>query len=143
MKTDFSPSTEKIVFGNDSVVIRKYNSGIIGGRTLDCADYPNDAILAGHVIIRNADGNYAPMPIVAATAASEGKDATPEGYGALPEGASYVGVLYRSIPKSMPAAAIMVDGEVNETIVPYPMTAIAAAFKAACPGITFTQDEEA
>lgn len=131
MQNDLSQKKEKVVFGNDSVVIRKYVSGIPGGRTLDVSNYANDNILAGHVIIKNADGNYAPMPV-------EG-----EAYAALPNGASYVGVLYRSISKENPAAAIMYDGVVNPEIVPYPMTDILDAFKTACPHIIFEKDEEA
>ena len=131
MQNDLSQKKEKVVFGNDSVVIRKYVSGIPGGKTLDVSDFANDNILAGHVIIKNKDGNYAPMPV------------NGESYAALPEGASYVGVLYRSISKENPAAAIMYDGVVNPEIVPYPMTDILDAFKTACPHIIFEQDEEA
>lgn len=131
MKNDLSPKREKVVFGNDSVVIRKYIAGIPGGRTLDVTDFPNDNILAGHVIIKKTDGNYAPMPI------------SGEAYAELPEGASYAGVLYRSISKENPAAAIMYSGVVNSACVPFPMTDILDAFKTACPQIIFEQDEEA
>lgn len=37
----------------------------------------------------------------------------------------------------------MYDGVVNPNAVPYPMTSILDAFMAACPKITFEQDEEA
>lgn len=131
MKNDLSAKKENVVFGNDSVVIRKYVSGIPGGRTLDVSNYPNDNILAGHVIIKDKDGNYAPMPI-------EG-----EAYAALPAGASYAGILYRSISKENPAASVMYDGVVNPECVPYPMTDILDAFKIACPHIIFEKDEEA
>ncbi len=131
MKNDISPKKEKIIFGNDSVVIRKYNTGYAGGRTLDVSDFAYANILAGHVIIKKADGNYAPMPV------------SGEAYGELPVGAKYVGVLYRSISKEKPAASIMYDGVVNPNAVPYPMTSILDAFMAACPKITFEQDEEA
>lgn len=131
MQNDISPTKEKIVFGNDSVVIRKYISGIPGGRTLDASSFPNDNILAGHVIIKKSDGSYAPMPV------AENK------YAELPAGASYAGVLYRSISKKNPSASIMYNGTVNPTLVPYPMTDIKAAFTAAVPHIIFEQDEEA
>lgn len=131
MQNDLSAQKEGVVFGNDSVVIRKYISGIPGGRTLDVSDFPNDTILAGHVIIKNADGNYAPMPV------------SGDAYAALPDGASYSGILYRSIAKKNPAASIVYDGVVNPELVPYPMTDILDAFKAACPHIIFEQDEEA
>ncbi len=143
MKRDYSPKRERVVFGNDSIVIRKYNSGIQGGRTLDCSDYPEDNVFAGHVIIKKSNGNYAPMPIKAATEASGETPASPAGYDALPTGATYVGVLYRSISKDKPEAAIMTDGIVNPTLTPYDMTAIMTAFQSACRHISFEQDEEA
>ncbi len=149
MKNDISPKKTKIVFGNDSIVIRKYFSGIAGGRTLDLSDFPNDDIYAGHVIIKKANGNYAPMPIVAAVPAKPAQGdspavaAQPEKYGTLPAGASYVGVLYRSISKDKPGASIMNHGIVNPAVTPYPMDSIMAAFKAAVPNISFEQDEEA
>ena len=131
MQNDITSKKEKVVFGNDSVVIRKYISGIPGGRTLDVSDFEPDTILAGHVIIKKTDGNYAPMPI------------NGEKYAELPGGASYAGVLYRSISKENPAASIMYDGVVNPELVPYQMTDILEAFKTACPHIIFEQDEEA
>lgn len=133
MKNDISPKKETVVFGNDSVVIRKYISGIPGGRTLDCTDFPEDNVLAGHVIVKKSDGTYAPMPV------ADGK------YAALPDGTTYVGVLYRSINKENPAASIMYNGVVNSNneLLPYPMADILDAFKAACPHIIFEQDEEA
>ncbi len=137
MKRDYSPKKEQVVFGKDSIVIRQYISGIQGGRTLDCADFPEDNILAGHVIIKKSDGNYAPMPVKAAT------ETKPAAYDALPDGATYVGVLYRSISKEKPEAAIMTRGVVNPTLTPYDMAGIMDAFTASCRFISFEQDEEA
>lgn len=137
MKHDITAKKEQVVFGNDSVVIRKYVSGIPGGRTLDCTDFSADNVLAGHVIIKKTDGTYAPMPVAAAEGSAKAS------YAALPAGATYVGVLYRSISKENPAAAIMYDGVVNSELVPYDMTSILSAFKAACPHIIFEKDEEA
>lgn len=143
MKNDITASKETILFGNDSAVIRKYISGLPGGRTLDCTGITGDYVLAGHVIIKKSDGSYAPMPVTAAVEASDGVAAQPAAYGALPADASYVGVLYRSISVKNPAAAIMYDGVVNTSLLPYPMTDILTAFKTACPHIIFEQDEEA
>lgn len=131
MQNDITNQKEKIVFGNDSAVIRKYISGIPGGRTLDCSEFEPDNILAGHVIIKTSEGKYAPMPV------------SGEKYAELPGGASYAGVLYRSIKKDKPAASIMYDGIVNPELVPYKMTEILEAFQKACPHIIFEQDEEA
>lgn len=143
MKNDISPKKEQVIFGNDSVVIRKCISTIPGGRTLDCSGFIDDVVLAGHVIIKKADGSYAPMPVLAASDAVGETPAQPRRYGTLPTGASYVGVNYRSTSKDNPAASIMYDGVVNPNVVPYDMTSILTAFKAACPHIIFEQDEEA
>lgn len=147
MKNDITPKRTKVVFGNDSVVIRKYFSGIPGGRTLDCSDFIDDNIYAGHVIIKKSNGNYAPMPVKAAVPASGSGEtavaAQPAKYDDLPTGAQYVGVIFRSISKDKPAASIMTHGIVNPTLTPYPMDSIMAAFTAAVKNITFEQDEEA
>ena len=131
MLNDLTPNKQQVVFGDDSIVIQKYISGIKGGRTLDVTGFAATVIKAGHVIIKKQDGNYAPMPVKG------------DAYDALPEGAAYVGVLYRSILAAKPAASIMTWGEVNVEAVPYAMTNILAAFKAACPHIDFIKDEEA
>jgi hypothetical protein len=130
MLNDLTPNKQQIVFGDDSIVIQKYISGIKGGRTLDVTGFAEKVIKAGHVIIVK-NGVYSPMP-VSGTA-----------YAALPDGAAYAGVLYRSIPAAKPAASIMTWGEVNVEAVPYAMTNILAAFKTACPHIDFIKDEEA
>lgn len=154
MKQDLSAKKEQIVFGNDSVVIPKYISGIEGGRTLDMtgytdkvlkAGYTDKVLKAGHVIITDGKGTYKPMPVTLETTTGEGESAvtTPAGYGTLPTGYSYAGVLYRSILTADPAASIMTWGKVNSEAAPYPMTTILAAFKTACPHIEFVKDEEA
>lgn len=135
MKQDLSAKKEQIVFGDDSVVIQKYISGIKGGRTLDVTGYTDTVLKAGHVIITDGQGTYKPMPV------TETEDSAV--YGELPEGYSYAGVLYRSILTASPAASIMTWGEVNAEAVPYSMDSILDDFKAACPHIDFIKDEEA
>lgn len=130
MLNDLTPNKQQIVFGDDSIVIQKYISGIKGGRTLDVTGFAASVIKAGHVIIVK-NGVYAPMPV------------SGDAYAALPEGAAYAGVLYRSIPTAKPAASIMINGEVNSEAVPYAMDSILAAFKTACPHVVFIKDEEA
>ena len=125
-----SPKKQQVIFGDDSIVIQKYISGIKGGRTLDVTGFAENVIKAGHVIIVK-EGKYMPMPV------------SGEAYAALPEGAAYAGVLYRSVLAAKPAASIMTWGEVNAVAVPYPMDTILADFKAACPHIDFIKDEEA
>ena len=130
MLNDLTPNKNQVVFGDDSIVIQKYISGIKGGRTLDVTGFAENVIKAGHVIIVK-DGKYMPMPVSGSA------------YAALPEGAAYAGILYRSILAAKPAASIMTWGEVNAVAVPYAMDTILAAFKAACPHIDFIKDEEA
>lgn len=112
-------------FGNDAVVCPLFISGIRGGRSLDVSGVSATYLKAGHVIIKTSDNVYKPMPV------SDSK------YGTLPEGCTYVGVLYKSIPTDTPLASIMTNGEVNSVTVPYPMTDIQTAFAAACPHIVF------
>jgi hypothetical protein len=64
-------------------------------------------------------------------------------YDTLPNGASYEGVLYRSILKEKPAASILIDGVVNDKVMKIELGAIENDFKAACPHIIFNHDEEA
>lgn len=130
MLNDLTPNKNQVVFGDDSIVIQKYISGIKGGRTLDVTGFAENVIKAGHVIIVK-DGKYMPMPV------------SGNAYAALPEGAAYAGILYRSILAAKPAASIMTWGEVNAEAVPYAMNTILAAFKTACPHIDFIKDEEA
>lgn len=130
MLNDLTPNKNQIVFGDDSIVIQKYISGIKGGRTLDVTGFAEKVIKAGHVIIVK-DGVYAPMPV------------SGDAYAALPSGYAYAGILYRSISAAKPAASIMTWGEVNEEAIPYAMTSILSAFKTACPHIDFIKDEEA
>lgn len=134
MLNEQNPTKRVLVSGNEGVVIRKCLHDIAGGRTLDFSDFALEKIQSGHVVIKTSDGNYAPMPV------STGENPT---YAALPEGATYAGINKHYVLKTNPEAAIMTVGAVNETLLPYPMTGIMADFKAACPGITFEQDEEA
>lgn len=128
---DLVNDKKQIIFGDDSIVIQKYISGIKGGRVLDTTGFTESVIKAGHVIITDGKGVYKPMPI------SGGN------YGTLPEGFDYAGVLYRSILTSRPSASIMTWGEVNSVAMPYAMDSILTAFQTACPHIDFIKDEEA
>lgn len=130
MNANLSATQTSVAF-DSNVVVRKFIGGLEGGRTLDLHGYTPDVVKEGHVIIKLASGNYAPMPITASNA-----------YDSLPSGASYVGILYRSVTKENPSASILTNGEVNPNAVPYSMTAILSAFKSACPFIQFENDED-
>lgn len=124
-------TVEKMKLEDNTVVIRKFFKGIEGGRTLDTTEFTEKVIHAGHVIITDGEGTYKPMPVSEC------------GYGNLPEGYKYCGVLYSTIDAKKPAAAIMTWGVVNPVAMPYPITSIEEAFKKACPYIDFQKDEEA
>lgn len=62
-------------------------------------------------------------------------------YDSLPANYAYAGVLYRSVKKTMPLAAIMTNGEVNSEALDIAMTGILSAFQSACPHIVFIKDE--
>lgn len=115
--------------GLDSVVIRHYVAGIVGGRTLDVSGFPEKVIKAGHVIIRDKVNDiYKPMPV---------QDGA---YGSLPGDHEYVGVLRSTVTADCPTAAIMYSGEVNDVASPYPVDNIKTALLAAVPTLVFKHD---
>ncbi len=117
----------EIIFGNDSIVIRKYFSGLKGGRSLDVTGFEDSEYLsAGHVIISNGE-TFKPLAV------SDGA------YGELESGYSYVGILYRSILVKQPMAAIMTNGEVTTGALPYPLP---DDFKEAMPFIREYSDND-
>lgn len=63
--------------------------------------------------------------------------------GSLPANHSYAGILYKSLLKSKPAAAVMTRGQVNVAALYFPMDDILSAVKSALPLIEFIQDEVA
>lgn len=122
-------SKESIIFGNDSIVVRKYGNSLAGGRVLDVTGITASVLNAGHVIIKDANNVYKPMPVES------------DAYAALPEGCTYVGLLYRSILTAKPAASVLTAGVVNENALPYAISSIKTAFLTACPHIIFEPDE--
>ena len=133
-KTNLVNEPTKIITGIDSIVIRQYNGGIMGGRTLDMTDFKEDVIKAGHMVIRtldedNKDYIYKPMPV---------QDGA---YKDLPAKHEYVGVVVCSKPASEPLVGIMDDGRVNDKAMPYPFTdAMRTAVKSALPNLIFEHD---
>ena len=123
---------KQIVFGEDSVIVQKWIAGIKGGRALDVTGITDKVLSAGRVIVTNGKGTYKPLPIKGGA------------YDALPEGYSYVGILYRSIRTEEAGASIMTEGQVNEIAAKNANGVdVPAAFKTACPLIEFITDENA
>jgi hypothetical protein len=128
---DLTNEPQKIITGNDNIVIVDNFQSIRGGRTLDVTGFTPDVINAGHVIIKETStGEYKPMPLNGAN----------DAYAALPTGHTYAGILIASIPAKKPFAGILVRGTVNPAAAPYPMSGILAAVKTALPLIDFRED---
>lgn len=93
--------------GYDNVVIVDNFKSKRGGATLDTTGYPKPQIRAGHVIIRQtSDGELKPMPL----------NGNADGYGTLPGGHTYYGILINSIRTDKPFAGIMFSGTVNSEV---------------------------
>lgn len=119
----------EVAFGNDSIVIRQYVSGILGGKVLDTTGYNEEVIKAGHVVIRDVVNDvYKPMPV------SDGA------YASLPSNHEYVGVVVATKLTKEPLVGIMYAGEVNDKAVPYSVESIKAALKTAVPTLVFKHD---
>lgn len=126
-------TTKNVRLEDNSVFLKKFIKGIEGGRTLDVTDYKDEVIPCGYVIAsKTVSGvkTYFPLPL------AEGCTA----YRALTDGEAYEGLLYSSILKEKPAAAIITWGIVNEEAMPFPAP---DAFKKALPHIDYQIDEEA
>jgi len=129
--TSLNNTGYQINTGKESVVIKKYEDGYEGGRSLDVTGFVPTVISAGHVIImETSTKTFKPMPLAAGEAA----------YAALPAGHEYVGILVASVTKEKPMAAILTKGTINPNATPVPMTAILAAFKTAKPLIDWRAD---
>ena len=106
MKQDLVINKTAIDFTNDSIVVKKFINGVLGGRMLDCTGYEKNVLLAGQCVITDGNGVYKPMPVKGET------------YGAMPEGFHYAGVVYRSSSIKVPVS-IMFRGIVNKKCAPY------------------------
>ena len=133
-KANLVNDPETILAGNDSVVIRQYNGGITGGRTLDLTGF-DGPVKAGHLAIRVLDEDgvnytYKPMPV------------NGEKYGSLPASHEYCGVVVATKPADYPLVGIMDDGRVNDEAMPYQFADATqrAAVKAALPNLIFEHD---
>ena len=81
---------EEIITGNDNIVIVDNFQSIRGGRTLDVTGYPYNVLHAGHVIIKDADGEYKPMPLTG--------DGNIVSLGTIVGGSEYTDDTYTDVP---------------------------------------------
>lgn len=162
MKEELNLKT--VHYEDESVVVKKHIKDIEGGRTLGFPTLkPNtkttdpetsdvtevtyslpDIIHSGHVIIKTSNGVYQPLPFKNTKVTPGESSSTPASdvtvYDALPDGAAYVGLLYKYVTKERPSASILTWGIVNPTLLP---CAVPAAFLTAVPHIGYEADEEA
>ena len=153
--------------GLDNIVVKKFIKGLEGGRTLyvpadtdvvtssesggvtttvETKIETPEVLKSGHVIIKLADGKYQALPIkTVITTVGTGTPTEVVSYDSLPDGAAYVGLLYKEILKKLPAASIMTWGIVNGTAMANAtaFASIKSAFKSAVPFIDYQIDEEA
>lgn len=111
--------------GKDQIVIRKRLSFIDGGKSLDVTGVTEEALYAGHVIVKVTEtGEYKPLGV------------SGENFAALGAGEEFVGVLGSSIMTDTAFATILTAGVVGELAMPYKLpTAVKTAFKAAIPAL--------
>ena len=128
MYQDLTIERTEITFGLDSVVVRKFTDGVLGGVTLDVSFYPLQTVLAGQVVITNGKV-VRPMPI------------EDDHYGDMPEGFRYFGVIYRS-SRVRQGVSVMTRGSINKYRVPYNFEFIREAFAEQCPMIILACDVE-
>ena len=118
MATDLVNSGNTLDTTKDNVIIVNLIETLPGGRSLNVDGFTPTEISAGHVITKDEDNNFYPLPTT----------------GSLPSGHSYAGILVASIKTSKPMAAIMTRGTVNEA---YYSGTYAAAVKSALSLIHF------
>lgn len=127
---DLTNEEKAILDGNDSIVIRRLISSVIGGRTLDMTGFPDKFVKAGHIVIcEKSTDTWKPYPV------TDGK------FAAMPSGYEYKGVVIATKPTDKPFVSIMYAGEVNDMAMPYELTdEMRDALKGALPQLVFTHD---
>ncbi len=128
-QANLANASSSVETNKDSIVIVDNFQSIRGGRTIDVTGFVPAVINAGHIIIRETStGELKPMPISGSA------------FDALPASHTYHGILISTILTAKPMAGILVRGTVNPSAMPYTVTSILAALKAALPLIDFRAD---
>lgn len=103
------------VFGGKCII--KAFSTVTNGRTLTMTGFAEDYIQQGHVIIKDANGIYKPLPV------EDGK------FKPAQEGEVYVGLVMATKPSTEPTVGIMNAGLANFQAMPFDPTDILADMK--------------
>lgn len=127
---DLSNTPQQVDTSMDSVVIRKVDHDIPGGKALDTTGVSEEVLKAGRVVIEHtASGTLKPLAISGGA------------YASLPDGHTFKGILVATVLKSKPGASIMIAGSVNgAAAVNYGLPAYTSTIKNALTRIIFTQD---
>lgn len=107
---------ERIITGNDNIVIVQVITTIRGGRSLDVTGFAPKVINAGHVVIKEtATGEYKPMPVTGS--------GTIEGLGNITAGSAYTDGTYPGVAltggggSGATANILIEDGKVTSAII--------------------------
>jgi hypothetical protein len=104
MYANLAGTPEQVDTTMDSVVIRKVDHDIPGGKTLDVTGITDTVLKAGHVIIENTStGAHKPLGIKSGA------------YDSLPSGHAFKGLLTASILTATKQASVGIAGDVNGT----------------------------
>lgn len=110
--SNYTDLSKEATLHSDNGAIVQVVSALPGGRTLDVTEYTEDAIQAGHVIYKDAQGTHKPLPVQGIQ--YDRKEAT--------ETTEYVGVVMNTTPTADARVSILTAGQVNCGAVPYPIT---------------------
>jgi hypothetical protein len=86
---DLTNEPQEVITGNDNVVIVDIFQSVRGGHTLDVTGFTPEVIKAGHVIIKDDNDEYKPMPVTGNNAIST--------LGAVVGGSGYANGTYNNV----------------------------------------------
>lgn len=135
--TNLSNTPTTISDGKDGLVVVNNYTSKRGGTSLDVTGFAPLNIRAGHVIIKDATGNFKPMPVTG----SGGSTA----YGTLPANHTYAGHAVNTVLTAKAMVGVMYHGEINDLVIDaangiYSIASIKTALKTALPQMMYTGD---
>lgn len=135
--TNLSNTPVTIQDGKDGLVVVNNYTSKRGGASLDVTGFAPLNIRAGHVIIKDASGNFKPMPVTGTGASTA--------YAALPANHTYAGHAVNTVLTAKAMVGVMYHGEINDLVIDaangiYDIASIKTALKAALPQMMYTGD---
>lgn len=154
---DFNGVVKTFSHGKDSIAVRNYVGGILGGVFLDMTNWPEaqKSIPVLTIIERNTTtGVCRPLPLnnkgnYATTTVGEGGEAHQELHAS--EGHEIIGVTVATYVADKPAVGVINAGEINDTVLPFAggsgtastganLAIVKAALKGALPTLILNHD---